>query len=757
MRGAQSTSIGCLAKTELPAAETTECYRRLQTMALAYQTQGSVLYQRADLQKFIVDALEGLYEYSYNETLNEKGNWWFWEFGIPLSLEDTTVLMYDSLSASQVAKYMRAVDHFLPSPQTSTGGASGANGAWSAQVCTLKSILLQNSDGKLALCRDKFDKLMQYVSGKDGYYTDGSYVGHAHFAYTGGYGLDFLASLGDAFVLYGNPSPFPLDPSRKHIVSEWINRSYIPLLYHGLVPYYVAGREFGRPASTDYSRGLAVAFACIDIANGLPPSQAMIIKRFARSVLANLQKYPSADRMIFSGITPAELRRIDDLMTDDSITPLKKETRSTIFGYMNKVEHNTPNFGFGISMFSTRMQNYEDAGENRHGWHQSDGMTYIFNADREQYDNGYWPTVDGGRLAGTTVNEDDAIPSNQFNQSAFAGGVTLADRYSAVGFILHPAGDTLTAQKAWFLFDKEIVCLGSGITDTHGSGVDTIIENRKFNIRSASPKAGRVTIDGSAYAFRSAEPSSLSQVRWAHLSGSVPGSEIGYWFPKPTALTLREGVRSGSWSDLHGTALPRRHSLDTSTPGIAKEKVPARTQLLSSETGTNSPAILNHFFTMWISHGVNPKDAHYEYVLLPSADSSQVEEYSRHPEISILENTDDAAAVRKASLGLTSILFWKQGTHTIRVGPKRTPYVTADQQVALLIHESDSGISIAAADPTCQFEGVIHIEIARTGRSVVSHDRLVKVTQINPFIRLQIDLRSPESKPGRAVSVTIGR
>ncbi len=724
-------------------------------MALAYQTKGGDLYQNVELRKSIVDALEGLYEHSYNETLNEKGNWWFWEFGIPLSLEDTVVLMYDSLSASQIAKFMRAIDHFLPSPQTSTGGAFGANGAWSAQVCTLKSILLKNSDGKLALCRDKFDELMQYVPSKDGYYTDGSYVGHAHFAYTGGYGLDFLASLGDAFILYAAPSPSPLDPSRKRIVSEWVDRSYVPLLYHGLVPYYVAGREFGRPRSTDYSRGLAVALACINVASGLPPSQAIAIRRFAKSVLTDLQKYPSVGSLISDGMTPAELRRVNDLMADDSIAVREKQTRSTIFGYMNKVEHNTPNFGFGISMFSTRMQNYEDAGENRHGWHQSDGMTYLFNTDREQYDNGYWPTIDSDRLAGTTVNEDDAIPSNQFNQSAFAGGATLAGRYSAVGFILHPSGDTLTAQKAWFLFDKEIVCLGSGITDTHGSGVDTIVENRKLNILRAPIEVGRVTIDGSVYPFRSEKPSNIPQVHWAHLNGPVPGSDIGYWFPQPTALKLQEAVRTGSWSDLHGTARPRRGSFDTNTS--AKERVPASPQLLSQETGANSPAMSNNFFTMWIPHGVNPKDAHYEYVLLPSVDSNQVEEYSRHPEITILENTDDVAAVRKASLGLTSVLFWKQGTHTVRVGPRRTPYATADQQVALLVRESSSNISIAAADPTCQFKGTIHIEIARPGRSVLSHDPLVTVTQVSPTIRLQIDLSPQELQPGHSFHVTIAR
>lgn len=241
------------------------------------------------------------------------------------------------------------------------------------------------------------------------------------------------------------------------------------------------------------------------------------------------------------------------LLADDSVPALPKASSSTVFGRMNKVEHNTLTLGFGISMFSTRMQNYEDAGEDRHVWHQSDGMTYLFNSDRAQYDNGYWPTVDIDRLAGTTVNEDDAIPSNLFNGSPFASGVTLGGRYSAVGFLLHPAGDSLTAQKAWFLFDDKVLCLGSGITDTHGAPVEAIVENRKLNATGDPGKSWHLTIDGKAYELSSSsELAEIASAHWVHLHGPLPGSDIGYWLPGPTTVKLQEETRSGRWSDLHG-------------------------------------------------------------------------------------------------------------------------------------------------------------------------------------------------------------
>ena len=45
-----------------------------------------------------------------------------------------------------------------------------------------------------------------------------------------------------------------------------------------------------------------------------------------------------------------------------------------------------PGFGFGISMCSSRIYNYESInGENLHGWFTGDGMTYLYNSDLNQF------------------------------------------------------------------------------------------------------------------------------------------------------------------------------------------------------------------------------------------------------------------------------------------------------------------------------------------------------------------------------------
>lgn len=54
-------------------------------------------------------------------------------------------------------------------------------------------------------------------------------------------------------------------------------------------------------------------------------------------------------------------------------------------------------------MYSERIQNTEIMNhENRFGWHQNNGMTYIYDDDN-QYTENYWNTVNPLRLCGTTI------------------------------------------------------------------------------------------------------------------------------------------------------------------------------------------------------------------------------------------------------------------------------------------------------------------------------------------------------------------
>jgi chondroitin AC lyase len=64
-------------------------------------------------------------------------------------------------------------------------------------------------------------------------------------------------------------------------------------------------------------------------------------------------------------------------------------------------------------------------------------------------------------------------------------------------------------------------------------------------------------------------------------------------------------------------------------------------------------------FTLWLDHGVKPQDASYEYIVVPGAEKSKMEEYSRNSPIEILENSTDIQAAHHRDLQRTHIVFYR--------------------------------------------------------------------------------------------------
>ncbi len=121
-----------------------------------------------------------------------------------------------------------------------------------------------------------------------------------------------------------------------------------------------------------------------------------------------------------------------EIRDDDSIAggvqPVHKN-----FPLMDRAIHRTEDFQLALSMYSERIQNTEIMNhENRYGWHQGSGMTYLYNSDILQYTENFWNTVNPLRLAGTTVVSKD-IGTGQPDSSGFAQGGDFRSRESWVG------------------------------------------------------------------------------------------------------------------------------------------------------------------------------------------------------------------------------------------------------------------------------------------------------------------------------------
>jgi hyaluronate lyase len=533
------------------SSDITNSYSRLSNMALAYATRGCSLEGNATMLADIVNGLDWMFANRYGATTAQYSNWWDWEIGTPLRLTNICVLLYDQLTATQRTNYMNAVNHQVPTPDMTR-----ANQVWKARNVGLRGCLVKSS-AKLALCRDAFSSVFPYVSSGDGFYADGSFVQHDFHPYTAGYGSSLISIMAPTLHWLSGSTWAITDPAQSNVF-RWVFDSYEPIIYNGNALDLVRGREAGRADATP--NGTTMMDAILQIAQFAPPAEASRMKRMLKEwALADYTRDFVASR----GLSTLTLAK--QLMTDPNIIRRGELTQHDTFAAMDRVVHLGTGQGFGLSLCSTRIANFESInGENLRGWFTGDGQTTLYNGDLYAFADSYWATVDHYRLPGVTADvshmklphQSASLGPRGQGQStrsphSWVGGATLG-KYGAAGMQCKGVAVTLTGKKSWFMFDDEIVCLGSGITSTDSRPIETTIEQRKIN----SAGTNAFTVNGSAKPTALGWTEAMSGVSWAHLAGHREGSDIGYFFPTaPMIKGLRE-AHTGAWSDIDADARP---------------------------------------------------------------------------------------------------------------------------------------------------------------------------------------------------------
>ncbi|MCU6712106.1 DNRLRE domain-containing protein [Paenibacillus sp. J5C_2022] len=668
----------------------TSNYSRLRDMAVAYSTVGSTLYQDTALESAIVGGLDWMYANRYNELTAKYGNNWHWDIGAPLVLGDVMALMYDSLSAAQIANYSAAVDHFTPG----VGAVdTGANRLDKALILMLRGIVGKDS-GKLTQARDAVSAALPDVSyskwqanmaygDRDGFYSDGSFIQHNYVPSTGSYGIGLLGGVTKLTMVLQGSTWTITDPNLSHVY-DWVTEVFDPHIYRGLVMHGVMGRSIAR---SKIYRGPDMYV--LRLSESASPAQAALFKSMVKYWI-------EADSTLAN---PYENRRISDIallksLTDDaSISPRGDLTLHKQFSVMDRIVHLRPGFAFGVSMSSSRIYNYESInGENLKGWYTGEGMTYLYNNDLNQYTDAFWPTVNAYRLPGTT--SDGATRSQGYaSTKSWVGGSVIDREYGAAGMDLDPHNSSLSGKKSWFMFDDEIVALGAGITSTDNRDVETIVDNRMLNAAGDNT----LTVDGTVRSGLLNWSESMSDARWAHLAGNAADSDIGYYFPQsPTVHGLRE-ARTGSWQQIH--------------------------------SGGDSAPLTRNYLSLALNHGMNPTDASYSYVLLPNKSAAATSGYSADPDITIMANNAHVQAVHEKDAGVTAANFWSPGT----VGPIRS-----SNPASVMIRENGNELTIAVSDPT-MLQNEVAVELGRAGLCIESYDPEVSIKQFTPTIKLAVD------------------
>lgn len=669
---------------------------RLLTMAQAYGTPGSPAYRDARLGAGLVAGLDWLVREHYTAGRREIGNWWHWQIGTPQRLLDVLTLADDVVPADLRRRCLAAIDWYVPDPRTKTlpGGKviheTGANLLDKSLVAILSGML--GKDGaRVVAGRDAIGGSLDYVTEGDGFYRDGSFIQHSYFAYTGNYGV---VALGDyARLLYlMSGSAWPITDARVANVYAFARESFVPLLVDAAMPDAFRGRKLSQPDHTDRRTGRSVMGALALLAEQAPPADAAALRGAIKGWMAQDR---DTDAEGGAGLPLLEQGLLKAIAADASLRPIVEAPGARIYPSMDRAVLRGTRFAAVLSLTSPRTGAFEMGnGENLKGWWTGMGRLALYDADRSQFADAYWPTVDMLRLPGTTTDRSSGGRPEAWKQYAntepWVGGVALG-RYAALGMAFSMRGVTgspLKGRKAWFLLGDRILALGSGIAQGQGP-TETIVENRRLS----DPGGARLLVDG-----KPLPNGNQSGVRWAHLQDDKAGSSIGYVFPLGADLVTERSERHGAWHDLHEYA--------------SKQDLESSYQVVSIPHGSPS----------------------YAYLLLPQASEAETRAAAAEPGLRIEANDEQAAAVYLPGQGFYAANLWKAGS----AAKDGKTYVRSSAPVALVIERSADRLTLAVAEPT-QKESALDLTIEQPVAAVGRLSPGVTVLETAPKLRLRVD------------------
>lgn len=434
----------------------------------------------------------------------------------------------------------------------------------------------------------------------------------------------------------------------------------------------VSGRSIARPSHTELETGRGILEAIVLLADGAPEDRKEQLLSFAKKqVLAGAENLDT----FYSGMEASSMIAAKQLAADDSVEADDGTPYTKIFGSMDKATIHREGYTLGISMFSSRTGNFEYMNkENTKGWHISDGALFLYNGDAGQFSNNYWNTIDPHRLPGITTDHTEGTNYESglayTSDKDYAGGSSVEDLYATIAMDFHGQNTDLTAKKAWFAFDDEVVALGtdiSGIT----KDTETIIENKQ--IRDDGSNA--LVVDGEEIQAELGE-SSAAGVEYAWIEGNSGTDSIGYYFPEGEDLEIKREARTGSFQDINGAV---------------------------ADGAAGSEDVTRDYLSLAVSHGDGTADGaeDYAYVLLPGRTEEETAEYASGSEIEIISNTAEVQAAADRSSGASGYQFWTAAS---------AGNVSADQASSVTMKEEDGTLKLGISDPSQTQDSVtIHV------------------------------------------------
>lgn len=578
---------------------------RLRTIVNAYTDKGSSFYGNPQVFAKIQQALAYWYQAD-----SKSANWWHNEISVPQKLGSLLISLHygaDRLPKEIESKLVERMQRGSAEEKT------GANKTDIAMHYLYRALLTQNAD-LLQLAADQLFEPVALVDGAEGLQYDYSYLQHGPQLYISGYGSVYLGGVINV-AKYLAGTDYALSEEKLNLFSKFYRAVYLQTFRSKYIDFNVEGRGISRK-------------------NILRKNSETFRIRNAKLIDPKYEKEWDVFRS-----------RMDSTQAPSyGVTPYHQH-----FWKGDYTLHVRPNYSFNVRIASERTNRSESGNdENLFGRYLSDGATNI-QVNGPEYFN-IMPLWEWDKIPGTTSvdNENDLLLDKFWGHpgnNTYAGGVS-DQRYGATAYQL--TYDGVSAKKAWFFFDDEIVCLGADIHSAGDKNVTTTLNQAWLQ--------GDVSTSGPKVPANDVEPLHFMSNGWLYHDG------VGYLFPEVTDAYVSTQVQTGSWFAINNS--------------FGKEE----------QSGS--------VFKSWIDHGARPQDATYAYIVVPGLNNANGIKRYRNP-IEIVQNDKAAQAIFHKKLEMMHVLFYDAGSVTVD-----GITLTVDKPVILMLKPLKGGEKeLLLADP----------------------------------------------------------
>ncbi len=604
-------------------------------LAKAYRTKSSRFFMKKNVKNTIEKALKN---WVYNDYICE--NWWYNQINTPENLVILMLIIGDELPNELIEKAQPIIGRAnIDAPGARPGGDRIKIAGIEA-----KNMLFVNN-------REKFDEVIRIIENEIKYVP---WVGAVY-----GYGFRKIEGSFKNRNEVGRGIQY--DNSFHHRVDGVNNTlSYGTGYASAFIEWasYVAGTPYA--FSKEKIEQLVDYYLdgiCKHLIFGKFPDPGAKNRSVSRE--GALDPYGTGDIKALLKVTEY---RMDELEEIKNIRDHNAETTLSHATFFPNSEHFTfqrPQWFASVRMYSKRNYNmevpYNSEGLKNH--HRGDGASHISRTGDEYYDIS--PVFDYQKVPGATILQKPELPPpgeiQKLGLTDFVGGVTDG-KYGAAAFDFQSPHDPLIARKAWFFFDDEFVCLGAGISCRQSLPVATTVNQCLLR--------GEVTVVAN-HSMKTLEKGEheLDNVEWIFQDG------IGYVFPNPQKINVKNDVVSGSWWEINKQS--------NSSKNIVNEEI----------------------FKLWINHGEEPSDASYAYIVVPATTTDVLAQSVSLNNIEILKNTTDIQAVMNKKLNIVQAVFYTAGEMDLT---EKIRLVSNNPGIVIVKMNNNKITEISVMDPTRQ-------------------------------------------------------